>query len=94
MHFKPSRTRKAGWTLIEIMVVIGVMSIIIAIAIAALSTSKPDSLNTARSGTAKTINEAIVRAYLKGDTNSLIYGESADDVASAVNYLTAQGYLR
>jgi type II secretory pathway pseudopilin PulG len=83
-----------GWSLMEMLVVVGVMIIVIGIAIAALSGSKTDAVVSQRTGSAKTVNEAIARAYLKGDTNAVIYGEGADDIVAAVNYLTSQGYIR
>lgn len=88
------RKNQSGWTLVEMAVVIGIVIILVGIVMAALGRSKTDSVDTARAGTAKTVNEAIARAYLKGDTNQAIYGENADDIAAAIAYLTTQGYLR
>jgi type IV pilus assembly protein PilA len=84
----------AGWTLVEILVVVGILGIIVAIAIAALGTSKGDTTQEAAEANAKVINEAITRAILQGDTNSLIVGVNANDVEAATAYLIDQGHIR
>lgn len=91
---KTRNNRTGGWTLVELAVVTVIVMIVVGIAIAALGGSKTDSADTGRAGTARTVNEAIARAYLKGDTNEVIYGENADDINAAIAYLTAQGYLK
>jgi prepilin-type N-terminal cleavage/methylation domain-containing protein len=83
-----------GFTLVEVAVVIAIVAAIVAIAIPFLGSSKQDSGHKAADATAKTINEAIIRAKLKGDTNPAIVGPNANDITNAVNYLLQQGYIQ
>lgn len=78
-----------GFTLIEILVVIGIITIIVGIAIAALSTSKSDSDKTAGEAMAKVLNQARDRAIIKGLVESRdAWNESfGNDTVGAVQFL-------
>lgn len=86
--------RRSGWTLIELLVVIAIIGIITVIAVAAIGRSKSDTSQEGAEANAKVINEAITRAILKGDTNSLIVGDNANDVEAATAYLIDEGYIK
>jgi len=86
--------KNGGWTLIELTVVVLILSIIFGVAIMALRTSKSDTSTAAAEANAKTINDAITRATLQGDTNPAIVGDDANDVEAAAAYLIEKGYIR
>jgi prepilin-type N-terminal cleavage/methylation domain-containing protein len=83
-----------GWTLIELVIVIAIIGILFALAVAAIGRSKSETSTESAEANAKVINEAITRAILQGDTNSLIVGDSANDVEAATAYLIDEGYIR
>jgi prepilin-type N-terminal cleavage/methylation domain-containing protein len=85
---------QGGWTLIELTVVVVILAIVFGVAFVALRTSKADSNLAAAEANAKTLNDAITRATLRGDTNSIIVGDDANDVEAAAAYLIEQGYIR
>jgi prepilin-type N-terminal cleavage/methylation domain-containing protein len=86
--------KKSGWTLIELVVVIAIVGILFALAVAALGRSKAETTLEGAEANAKVINEAITRAVLRGDTNPIIVGDSANDVEAAAAYLIDEGYIR
>lgn len=90
----PNSMPQAGWTLIELLVVIVILMIVFGLAFTALFTSKADSSNASAEANAKTINDAITRATLQGDTNPTIVGDDANDVEAAAAYLIEKGYIR
>ncbi len=83
-----------GWTLIELIIVIAIIGILFSLAIAALSRSKSTTSTESAEANAKVINEAITRAILRGDTNPIIVGETANDVEAATAYLIDEGYIQ
>jgi|LakMenEpi03Aug12_release.lakeMendotaPanAssembly.Ray.scaffolds.fasta_scaffold398237_2 prepilin-type N-terminal cleavage/methylation domain-containing protein len=91
---KLKRQTQAGWTLVELTVVVVIISIVFGLAFTALFTSKADSTGAAAEANAKTLNDAITRATLQGDTNPIIVGDNANDVEAAASYLIEKGYIR
>jgi type II secretory pathway pseudopilin PulG len=94
MKINKIRKHNAGFTLIELTVVGIILVILVVLVIAAINSSKRDSTNTGADASARTINEAITRAVLKGDTNPVIYGEDANDIVAAATYLREQGLIQ
>lgn len=86
-----SETKKRAFSLIEILIVIAIVGIILSIAVPAMNNSRTESIQTAASANAKSLNDARTRAILKGDTNSVLSG---NDAVAAAQYLIDQGYLR
>lgn len=82
-----------GFTIIELSIAMIILLIIIGIGYAALADSKEESTQTSGEATAKTINDAILRAKLAGDEDPRIVGETADDIEAAVEYLKSRGYI-
>jgi|LakMenEpi03Aug12_release.lakeMendotaPanAssembly.Ray.scaffolds.fasta_scaffold770843_1 prepilin-type N-terminal cleavage/methylation domain-containing protein len=62
---KSPKSKNKGFTLIELIVVVAVMSIIVAIAIPALSSSKTSAQQGSAEARAKVLNEGTDRAILK-----------------------------
>lgn len=85
------KSKKKAFSLIEIIITVAIIGIILAIAVPAMNNSRTESLQTAASANAKSLNEAKIRATLQGDTNSVLTG---NDAAAAAQYLIDQGYLR
>lgn len=95
MNTSLSRLKKQrGWTLVELLIVIVIIGIVFSLAVVALRSSKSDSETGAAEANAKTLNDAITRATLKGDTNPTIVGDTANDVEAAAAYLIEKGYIR
>jgi len=80
--------------MIELAVVAVIIGLLAFLVLPALLDSKTDSRNKAAEASAKTMNEAILRAKLKNDTSPLLVGSNATNVRAAALYLQAQGYLR
>jgi prepilin-type N-terminal cleavage/methylation domain-containing protein len=70
---------KDAFTLIEILIVVGILTLIIAIAIPALSTSKGDTRKRSAEARAKVLNEARDRAILS-DVGGISSREQWDSV--------------
>lgn len=81
---------KKAFSLIEILVVVALIGIILGIAVPALNSSRQDSIETAASANAKSLNDARTRAKLKGDENPVLDG---NDAVAAAQYLITEGYL-
>lgn len=64
----PTPTASKGFTLIEILIVVAILSIITGLAVAALHTSMKDSKLQSEKATAKVLNEALIRADIKNDS--------------------------
>jgi len=94
MKLSPRPTKSSrGFTLIEISISVMIIALLVGIAVAALSDSKSESTTTGAEGTAKTLNDAIVRAKLAGDEDPRIVGEEANDTRAAIEYLKNKGYI-
>jgi len=91
---KSIKIQKDGFTLLEMIVVIAIISIVIGLALPAINKSKADADNRNAEGNAKTLNEAILRAKIRGDTNPAITGSNANNVSNAAAYLLQQGYIQ
>jgi prepilin-type N-terminal cleavage/methylation domain-containing protein len=94
------RTKCKAFTLIEILIAVGIIALIVAIAIPALSSSKADSERRSAEGRAKVLNEARDRAILGnvGGITSIddwtnAYGTTNDSVA-AVAFLLENNLIR
>jgi prepilin-type N-terminal cleavage/methylation domain-containing protein len=86
---KPYPLKKA-FTLLEMVVVVALVAAMTAIAMPALNLAKQQSSQTQAKANARTLNEARIRAKLKGDTNPVLDG---DDVRAAATYLITQNYV-
>jgi prepilin-type N-terminal cleavage/methylation domain-containing protein len=93
---KTKRTKKnSAFTLIEILIAVGIIAIIVAIAIPALGTSKADTDRKSAEARAKVLNEARDRAILGniGGITSIEdwtdeYGTTAESTNAIVFLLT------
>jgi prepilin-type N-terminal cleavage/methylation domain-containing protein len=93
-----------GFTLTEILVVIGIISVLLVFAVPALLTGKKDSRDAATDGTMWTINVGLARAYKDKDPQILPGGVLSpspstssgytDVTENAVAYLVEKGYVR
>jgi len=87
----------AGYSLIEILIATAMMGILLAIAIASLSSSKTDATEAASSGSLQNLNVALYRAYKKGDPQFLENGYLHKDSTNSINavaYLIQAGYIQ
>jgi prepilin-type N-terminal cleavage/methylation domain-containing protein len=81
---------KAGFSLIELLSAIALLSILLAIAIPTLYKSKSQAQNMDIARRATMITNAITRAQLNGDEDPSLTG---NDINAAVSHLLAAGYL-
>jgi prepilin-type N-terminal cleavage/methylation domain-containing protein len=91
---KPGKQQKpAGFTLPEMIIVVGIISLLLAILTPGLSTTKQFARETKTKGNARNYTHAIIWARdLKGDTAPEI-ATTATNAAVAMEYLRAKGYI-
>jgi prepilin-type N-terminal cleavage/methylation domain-containing protein len=93
----PNTKHARAFTLIEMLVVVGLLGILIAIALPALSDAKSKTTEVAEAGTLRNLNIALYRAYKAKDPQfqpgGLLHPDSTDTL-SAVAYLYQTGYIQ
>lgn len=93
-----------GFSLIEILVAVAIVSVLLAFAIPALVTSKKDSREAGTQGTLWTINVGLARAYKDKDpqfleggilsSSPVVSSEHPNATENALAYLIERGYVR
>lgn len=93
-----------AFSLIEILVVVGIISVLAFFAIPALSTSKKDSRETATKGSLWSINMGLLRAHKDKDIqtapggvlsqNPNVWEGHPEVTENALAYLIERGYVR
>ena len=96
--------RWGGFSLIEILVALAIVSVLLAFAIPALVTSKKDSREAGTQGTLWTINVGLARAYKDKDpqfleggilsSSPVVSSEHPNATENALAYLIERGYVR
>jgi len=101
LHNLKSTKKNQAFTLIEILIVVGIISLIVAIAIPALSTSKGESERRSAEGRAKVLNEGRDRAILKdlGGITSMedwtnTFGNGTNGAEAAAAFLISNNLVR
>lgn len=87
-----NKKQKQGFSLIEIIVAVAILAIIIGIAVPTLNTLRQQSEQTAQGASAKTLNDAIVRAQIKNDLNIQTYLDN-NDQEGLILYLDTNRYI-
>lgn len=105
MSKQSKQSKKSAFTLIEILIAVGIIALIVAIAIPALSNSKADSQQKSAEARAKVLNEARDRAIINdlalpnGTTLASItewtneFGDTNDSVA-AIQFLLNNNLIK
>jgi len=96
--------KNKGFTLIEVLVVIAIMSILFLFVAPALFSSKKDSQETALKASLQTINIGLLRAYKDKDpqikpggvlsTSPIAHPMYTNKTENALAYLIERGYVR
>lgn len=82
---------RRAFSLLEVMITVIVISLMVAVGLAAIHNAQTNTENRAADGLAYQLNMAINRARLRGDTNPVLAG---NDAAAAAVYLFEQGYIQ
>jgi len=90
--------RRGGFTAIEMMAVLAVLSIFLAVALQAFSSAKVESRQRVQEADAKVLNDAVVRVQLEGKPehwitlSNIIHVDR--DAQGAIEFLRSNSYIR
>jgi len=92
---KSRKKSASGFSLIELLVVIGIIGILVTLVFQALGDSKSSSLEAQIRGSLKSLNQASTRAYLIGDPSMPLAADPVyvNDPELAVQWYIDNGYL-